>query len=390
MKRIIDNVVSFPNGCETYHFAACYASALMRAENMINEKDYYVYCDRQKGDCISCGACGSSKPQKKHENVYNLYATVCGATLFQMDLSSKEHMSKSWDTTVNNMSEEFDDYIKFTMDFAGYNYEALERIKGKEIDFSDIETSKEYAEWVKNDKAKIFTKIKTSVGKNKPVLFQLNEMVGHWMIIIGYDDDNMTLYGYDGSFGYWGKNPINSCEYEDKYFFTNNWYEYLNKIVIFGDRKEPSLDMKAVYSRASKIMQEMQEKKYFQNSHAFMMDDSNFVGKSLDELITIKKNISQWIGLPIDMRSVLCWHINVKQSDPWYYYLKAIDSYCCGTHDILWIAWRAIGEYMDGEEKYWARGLENKIVRRAIADVIEIVAKNDVLILERLKDIVNS
>lgn len=38
------------------------------------------------------------------------------------------------------------------------------------------------------------------------------------------------------------------------------------------------------------------------------------------------------------------------------------------THDVLWIAWKSLGEYMSGEQLDWANGLKNKIVRNAIVD----------------------
>lgn len=52
---------------------------------------------------------------------------------------------------------------------------------------------------------------------------------------------------------------------------------------------------------------------------------------------------------------------------------------------LLWVAWKAIGEYMAGAPIEWAGGLKNKTIRSVIADCFEIVKRHDEMILEHLK-----
>ena len=54
-------------------------------------------------------------------------------------------------------------------------------------------------------------------------------------------------------------------------------------------------------------------------------------------------------------------------------------------HDVLWIAWRGIGEYMGSDKLEWAKGLKNKTVRRMIADCFAFVRDHDEFMLDELK-----
>lgn len=56
------------------------------------------------------------------------------------------------------------------------------------------------------------------------------------------------------------------------------------------------------------------------------------------------------------------------------------------SHDVLWIAWKALGEYMDGEPIDWAKNLQFKVVRNMIADCFDIVCHGDESILHHLKE----
>jgi hypothetical protein len=47
MKKIIADVVSYPNDCETVRFTACFVSMLMRAEG-ITDKNCDFFCASQK------------------------------------------------------------------------------------------------------------------------------------------------------------------------------------------------------------------------------------------------------------------------------------------------------------------------------------------------------
>lgn len=100
MKKIIEDVVSFPNGCETVRFTACLVSMLMCARKETGEK--------------------------KHEQLYQRYNLAAGYSFLQIDLSNDGHMACSWELTSQKLLQEFDYYIEVVMDFAGYEFDKLD------------------------------------------------------------------------------------------------------------------------------------------------------------------------------------------------------------------------------------------------------------------------
>lgn len=340
MRKIISDVVNFPNDCETVRFTACFVSMLIKAD----------------------GITGKSK----HNELYNLYNAVTGYSFMQMDLSNDDHMSEEWDFTCQKLLREFDYYVGFTMDYAGYEFEETQAPEAKEH---------------------IFAKIKDSIDRDIPVLIQYVNQY-QWVIVTGYDD-KMTLYGYDGSQGYWGKSPAEPEGYEDGLFIQPDWYEKMAHAFILGKKKKPGVTLDDVFQRGIQIMEQMQQKGYYKNSAAFMRNDDNFKDLSDHHLLNMRKRIAQWIGHPIDQRAVLGWSMNLlrnsKELNNKIVAFNAVHVLCWTTHDVLWIAWKALGEYMDGDPLDWAKGLQNKIIRNAIADCFDIVCRGDERILSSLK-----
>jgi hypothetical protein len=369
MKKLIADVVNFPNGCETVRFVACFVSMLMRAEGM-TDKDCDFFCDNQKGNCISCGQCKDLAPlNKKHEELYNLYIAVTGFGFLQLDLSNDNHMKDSWNQICNIILREFDWYIGFTMDYAGYEYE--ESIFPQET--KDI----------------VFSKIKASIDKEIPVLALFGRKY-QWVLITGYDDDG-ALYGLDGSQGYWGRPDPEPAGYDENgIFIMPDWYEKAGHAFVLGAKKEPAVTIQDVFRRGIKIMESMQEKKLYSNSLDFMLDDANFDSLEDEELLKMRDRISLWIGQPIDQRAMLGYAMNRlrtgKAPDREIAAFNAIHSLCWASHDVLWIAWRGIGEYMGGDKLEWARGLKNKTIRRMIADCFKMVCDHDTHMLNNLKE----
>ena len=234
MKKIIEDVVSFPNGCETVRFTACLVSMLM--------------CVRKETG------------ERKHEQLYQRYNLAAGDSFLQIDLSNDGHMACSWELTSQKLLQEFDYYIEVVIDFAGYEFDKLEG--GQES---------------------AFEKIKASIDRKIPVLMQLKKEC-QWVLVTCYDDEG-TLYGLDGSQGYWGASPAEPSGYEGELFVLPDWSDKL--------------------------------------AHAFVL------GKRA---------------------------------------LNAVRGLCWTAHDVLWVAWKAIGEYMAGAPIEWAGGLKNKTIRSVIAD----------------------
>ncbi|MDR1690123.1 MAG: hypothetical protein LBS21_16195 [Clostridiales bacterium] len=368
MKKIITDVVNFPNVCETVRFTACFVSMLMRAEG-ITDKNCEFFCDSQKGSCVRCGKCADLVPlNKKHCELYNLYTAVTGFGFLQIDLSNDTHMRADWNQTCNVLLREFDWYIGFTMDYAGYDYEELI--------------------FALDEKEQVFAKIKTSVDNDIPVLALFGEIY-QWVLITGYDDTG-ALYGFDGSQGYWGK-PFSQPEGYDEngVFYMPDWYEKKGHAFILGEKKKPTVTLKDVFRRGIKIMESMKEKNFYGKSAEFMLNDANFDSLNDEELLQMRNRLSAWIGQPIDQRAVLGWAVNPlrlgKEPSREIIAFNEINRLCWTMHDVLWIAWRGIGEYMGGDMLTWAKGLKNKTIRRMIADCFAFVRDNDEYMLEELK-----
>jgi hypothetical protein len=328
-----------------------------------------IVCGKQKGNCIRCGQCADLIPiNRKHEELYNLYTTVTGFGFLQIDLSNDDHMKDDWNQTCNVMLREFDWYIGFTMDYAGYNYE--------ELIFPDI------------NKDVVFSKIKSSIDKDIPVLALFGRLY-QWVLITGYDDYG-ALYGLNGSQGYWGKPIPEPTGYDENgLFIMPDWYEKAGHAFILGEKKEPTVTIQDVFKRGIKIMESMKEKRFYGNTVEYMLNDANFENLTDEELLKMRDRISAWIGQPIDQRAMLGSAMNPlrtsKEPNKEIVAFNEVNRLCWTMHDVLWIAWRGVGEYMGGDKLDWAKGLENKTIRRMIADCFAFVRDHDEYMLDELK-----
>ena len=369
MKKTIANVVNFPNGCETVRFTACFVSMLMRAEGM-TDPNCDFFCGKQKGPCVRCGDCRDLTPlHRKHSELYNLYNAVAGFGFLQIDLSCDEHVAEAWQQVCNVMLRQFDWYIGYAFDYAGYGYE--------ELIFAD------------DEKEADFEKIKASIDRDIPVLALFGRLY-QWVLITGYDDKGV-LYGLDGSQGYWGRPKAEPAGYdEDGLFIMPDWYEKRGHAFIMGEKKTPDVSLRDALLRAVRIMESMAEKRYYQNSVDFMRDDANFDKLSDEELLRMRDRIAGWIGQPIDQRAMLgdamsffAAHTEDAKEAAAF---SAARFLCWTSHDALWIAWRALGEYQDGDRLTWAKGLQSRVIRDMLADCFQMVCDHDGHMLEALKE----
>ena len=124
-----------------------------------------------------------------------------------------------------------------------------------------------------------------------------------------------------------------------------DWSDKLAHAFVLGKRKEPGLTVHDIIRRGIRIMERMQEKAFYENSTAFMREDSHFTGCTDEELLRLRDRIAQWIGQAIDQRAVLGWamHPLLAQAEPSARTeaLNAVRGLCWTTHDVLWVAWKA-------------------------------------------------
>ena len=246
MKKIIENV-QFPMGTGAVWFPSCFASIWMRIEGITTEEQASDL-KPPNGEC--CGSCVQSKLGLYHLSTQNLYAVVSGLPFMQLDLSNEEHLTPWY---INRILDEYDDYIKFTMDFAGFSYERFE--KG-------------------TDKAAVFDSIKKSIDADRPVLMNFGPHYT-WCVIIGYDDQNGAIYGLGGNAGwndYWKDKPDS---YEGDMFVISQWYEHMTETVIITGKTAPTVIYDDVFKRIINMLETMDETGYFKRTVDYLENDSD-------------------------------------------------------------------------------------------------------------------
>lgn len=332
MKKIIDHVFHLPVGCETSKFPASFASVLMRIEELTSPEQ--VERLRFCGKIMPTNDCNERYDDSKesnslsnyHEKVHNLYAVVSGISLMQLDLSEASHFEPWWGPNTNKLLEENDDYVKFTMGFAGYTYERFNK---------------------KTDKETIFNAIKRSIDSDRPVLINFG-LYYDWFPVTGYDDETGRLYGYDSLQDSWDKYPA-AEGYEDGLFYLSRWYEEMTEVIVITGKTEQSATYDDVFQRMIYILESMLENGYFKRSVDFLRNNVNFENYDDKQYRQLAQRIEMFIGLPMDQRNVtkLCFN-NLAQNkslqDKWQYF-KHISSLYQNTLDICWIAWRMVGAF---------------------------------------------
>jgi len=376
MKKIIDDMMVQPGGCETSKFPASFASIWMRIEGITSADQVgrWRFCPYMTDDFMCCGKCHGDGVKREvdwwskcQERAHNLFAVVSGISLMQLDLSDPSQMEPWWGPNTNRLLDEYDDYVKFTMDFAGY---AVKRYT-KEA-----------------DKTAVFDAIKRSIDADRPVLVNFAPYYD-WYAVVGYDDETGRIYGYDRLQGQWA--PFVASEgYEDGMFYLSDWYEHMAEAVVITGKTVPTVTYDDVFWRMIAILETMDKKELFKRSADYMRDDANFAGYSDDQYKALMERLVMYIGMPIDQRPVTSWCFGALAEDGALadrrQFFKRISALYDNTHDICWIAWRMVGAFGTAPADECISGLKLPVVRRAIAEIIDVVRSNDELAVRCLKE----
>lgn len=343
MKKLIDNIVKMPVECQTVRFPACLASAITKIENktMADQKHYH-----------------------------DVFDVASGLSLHQINLANDEHMVTDFTGILPVLSKEFGDYVTHTMDYAGYSYVDL-----------DMSSSKNT----------LFEAIKKSIDEEKPAIILFGE--NQWCLICGYDGSSEIVYGYDGTYAYWDKNISKPDGYENDMFYSTNWYESLKRCIIIGDKIEQSTSQNDLFTRLYNIMNTMQSKRYFKDSAAYLCDNKNFENFTDEGFNNLGGRIRRFFSLPIDQRAVTCWAFKYlsgqtdKRDEK--ILLESISNLAGSSHDLSWIGWRMTG-HGDVPMDECIKLLHSPVNRRAIADLIYAIDRNDGVIKGELQKYINA
>lgn len=330
MNNLIDNIVKMPVECQTVRFPACLASAITKIEN-------------------------KTKVDQKH--YHDLFDVASGLSLHQINLANDEHMVADFTSILPVLSKDFGDYVAHTMEYAGYSYMDLDKSSNKNT---------------------LFDALKKSIDEEKPALILFG--VNQWCLICGYDDSSEIIFGYDGTYAYWDKNISEPGGYENDMFYSTNWYENLNRCIILGEKKAQSISHCDLFTRLYNIIDTMQGKRYFKNSAAYLCDNKNFEHFTYEDFDNLGDRIRRFFSLPIDQRAVTCWAFQYlsgqtdKRNEK--ILLESISNMAGSSHDLSWIGWRMTGNG-DVPMEECIKALHSPVNRRAIADLIYAIDRND-------------
>jgi len=250
MKKIIENVISFPNGAETSRFFGAVSSMHMAVRK-------------------------NEPAVQEHEFIYHVLYSVSGAGLFRLHQSVVPHSIQAYGADIQ---EGFIlDYVSYTLQYLGYDFKKL----------SKGETSKEI----------IWNEVAASIEKNIPVLFKVSGTI-QWNLVCGYDE-NMVAYGLDAKDHYTSKHIHNLVKPEgyldNGYFYDSKWYDSLEYVLICNQSTK-TITFKSALIRMCSIIENHLVNGL--NAHILCLknDDVYFANKTDDYLMNLYGYIDSILG----------------------------------------------------------------------------------------------
>lgn len=173
-------------------------------------------------------------------------------------------------------------------------------------------------------------------------------------------------------------------------FYLSRWYEEITEVVMITGKTEQSVTYNDVFQRMIHILETMQKTEHFKRSAEYLRNKDNFKNYDNKQYTQLARRIEDFIGLPMDQRTVtsLCFNelaIVDALKDKWQYF-KRISILYDNTLKTCWTVWRMVGAFGSAPADECSKALASPIVRRAIADIIDIINRNDELVLVCLRE----
>ena len=255
--------------------------------------------------------------------VYNKFTPVAG-----IDMLTFDHTMTTTARYVESeeLAKEYgmDDYVAYTMGYAGFNYERLR--KGE------------------HDKKYVFSHIIASLQKDIPVLM---ETKNGWCVVTGYDE-NGFIYGSDKTNE--GKDhrlSSDTLEYWNDLFVLENWYDVMDSVAIFMNKQEPTITKKDIFSRLGRIVDDM-EKRGYDEKLLEHLSDSYFDSLTIDEKKLLFIQTLNYLYFHVTRRAMMCWSMSdlffPDYTERDMNLRQCINGYMGNSHDYCWNAFRTLGK----------------------------------------------
>lgn len=336
VKKIIENVIPFPVGCETSRFFGAFSSMHMTV---------------QKKEPVNI----------EHEFIFHVLYAVTGAGLFRLHQTDIPHLLKAYD--ANEMNYFISDYIPYAMKYSGY-------------DFKKISTGEE-------TKDNIFSAIIKSINLDIPVLLKMSNTI-QWNLICGYDEETQTLYGLDAKEHYdiHEKSIMIKPEgYIDSgYFYDTNWYNSLEYVLICTPENK-NITFKSALLRMCSFIENHLSNGFNANCLLLKKDNEFFINQNKNHLKSLYDYIDSILGYLMECShhvseafgAVWKRHVDNPSVNPQLQDLfSTLDGVISNTQGIVWEHWNYKPE---GIEKYQL--LKDKEYRETLLNYLYRIAEDD-------------
>lgn len=320
MKKTIGGMVDFPLQGQSVRFVACLAALLMKADGM---------------------------ERRGYASLYGLYTLISGFGLMQLDLSDDGQMAEDWNQSANVLLREFDWYIGFAFDHAGYDFEELT--------------------FFEDDKLEDWQAIVDSIDRDMPVLALFGGKYS-WVLVTGYDERG-TLYGLDGH-ETWGEPYERPASYDGEgRFVLPDWFERRGHAFILKGKKPCAVTKRDVLCRSLRLMEDLQGKAWLRRSEDWLKDDRRFDGLTDDGLLAHLERVIRWMSMLTEQRSVCA-----RAMESWAKEFPALSRVSELMHQqcrLLWQVWSTAVDARSVDRLALARRMCSRAVRQLLVQSIE-------------------
>lgn len=344
-----------------FSFVDCYASLLMSKNKRINPN--------------------SSVSLKKRSKLYESALVASGLAFSCLHkINYQESQNINFHQAVPN-----DNYIPYTMNFGNCNYHSLEKNS--------------------HNKDELKRQIIKTIDHDIPALLEFEDST--WSIITGYENDGEKLYGYIG-YSYSPNVQLDGF-LENKMFYTNNWFEQLNQILIIDDFEAKNFDTEKYLNYWIEVMEYNKDEAYIYGLQAIdsyidlLSDDTFYLHVSEDSFhkafryIFTLSNICEsrcfiWTALCNTNEEYIRSHIGLSKdvSENVQLQMDKIIKNGMKMHKLCWQFWEALSEkgiWIPDSVKYGDK-LKNPKNRKNAANVLKKLKACDMNILDGLHNLV--